>query len=73
MSNSGTGLAGGRRDTLRLFFAAAGVGMTGSSPPEPRIRSQSSGEIKISRAWEPAYGPTIPSSAMKSISRAARP
>ena len=35
--------------------------------------SQSSSEIKTSRACEPLYWPTMPSSAMKSMSRAARP
>jgi hypothetical protein len=32
-----------------------------------------SGDIRTSRALEPLYDPTIPSSAMASIKRAARP
>ena len=42
-------------------------------PASPCIRSQSVSVIRISRAWLPLYWPTMPSSAMKSMSRAARP
>ena len=62
-----------RRRRLRVFQAAIAAPAFEAGAPPCWRDSQSSSEIRTSRACEPLYWPTMPSSAMKSISRAARP